>query len=285
MPITQSQIREGLFAHGLSAGAGVMVHSSLRSFGQVEGGAQTVVLALMDVVTPAGTLMLPSFNHGDPWQDDDEYAYDPRSTLSTNGAIPNAFWPMPNVQRSLDPTHPFAAWGRHAQRYTQFHHRTLTMGPASPLGLMLQDDGFVLLLGVDTTSNTFHHCVEMTLNVPCLGRRSEAYAVHLPDGRRVLGRTWSWRNGACPFTDENRYADVMQARGLLTQAKIGDCTATLFKMRDCFDVVSEILQNGRDGFPPCAGCPIRPRVTEHTVESDWDDVTQTLTPDSAAWTY
>jgi aminoglycoside 3-N-acetyltransferase len=270
---------------GLYAGAGVMVHSSLRSFGHVEGGAQTVVLALMDVITPEGTLMMPSFNHGDPWQEDSTYAYDPRTTRSTNGAIPNALWPMPDVLRSLDPTHPFAAWGQHAQRYTQFHHRTLTMGPASPLGLMLQDDGYVLLLGVDYTSNTFHHCVEMMLNTPCLGKRCEAYAVQLPDGRRVMGRTWGWRNASCPFTDSNRYADVMAERGLHKQRKIGECTATLFKMRDCFDVVSEILRNGRDGFPPCAGCPIRPRVVEHTVESDWDEAMQSLKPNSVAWTY
>jgi aminoglycoside 3-N-acetyltransferase len=283
--LNHTTLVDGFRALDLSAGAGVMVHSSLRSFGQVEGGAQTVVLALMDVITPEGTLMMPSFNHGDPWQDNRDYAYDPRSTLSTNGAIPNAFWPMPNVQRSLDPTHAFAAWGKHAQRYTQFHHRTLTMGPASPLGLMLQDDGYVLLLGVDYTRNTFHHCVEMSLNAPCLGKRSEAYAVQLADGRRVQGRTWGWRNGSCPFTDENRYADVMQSRGLHRQAKIGECTATLFKMRDCFDVVSEILQNGRDGFPPCAGCPIRPRVIERTVESDWDEATQMPKPDSVAWTH
>jgi aminoglycoside N3'-acetyltransferase len=159
------------------------------------------------------------------------------------------------------------------------------MGPASPLGLLLQDDGHVLLLGVDYTSNTFHHCVETTLNTPCLGKRCEAYAVQLPEGRRVMGRTWGWRNGECPFTDHNRYGDIMQARGLHRQAKIGECNATLFKMRDCFDVVSEILRNGRDGFPPCAGCPIRPRVVEHTVESDWDEGMQALKPDSVAWTY
>ncbi len=270
---------------GLRAGAGVMVHSSLRSFGRVEGGAQTVVRALMDVLTPDGTLMMPSFNHGEPWEDDGPRVYDPLRTPTTNGAIPNAFWPMPEVQRSLDPTHPIAAWGRHAQRYTQFHHRTLTMGPASPLGLLLKDDGFVLLLGVDYTSNTFHHCVEMTVNAPCLGRRTEAYPVQLPDGWRVMGRTWGWRNASCPFTDENRYANVMAARGLHRQMKIGDCTATLFKMRDCFDVVSELLRNGHDGFPSCAGCPIRPRVCEHTVESDWDEAAQTLKPDSLAWRY
>lgn len=34
----------------------VMVHSSLKSFGHVEGGADTVVDALMELLTPEGTL-------------------------------------------------------------------------------------------------------------------------------------------------------------------------------------------------------------------------------------
>ena len=48
---------------GLQAGMGVVVHSSLRSLGHVEGGAQTVVEALMEIITPEGTLVMPSFNH------------------------------------------------------------------------------------------------------------------------------------------------------------------------------------------------------------------------------
>lgn len=278
-------VTDGFRALGLSAGMGVMVHSSLRSFGQVDGGAAAVVLALMDVITPDGTLLLPSFNHGVPFEDAGPGDYDPISTPTINGAIPDAFWRMPGVLRSLDPTHPIAAWGKNAQRYTQFHHRTLTMGPQSPLGLLLADGGHGLLLGVDYTYNTFHHCVETTLGSPCLGKRTEAYPVQLADGRRVLGRTWGWRAGTCPYTDQNRYGQRMAERGLHVQMQIGACMATLFKLMDCFGVVSELLNDGAWGFAPCSRCPIRPRVVRQTVPSDWDEAAQTPTPDSTAWTY
>ena len=297
---TKHDIVSGLRALGLRAGMGVMVHSSLRSFGHVAGGAITVIEALMDVLTPDGTLLMPSFNHGAPFEDDGPDVYDPLTTPTINGAIPDAFWRMPNVYRSLDPTHPIAAWGEHAERYTQLHHRTLTMGSQSPLGLFNADGGYGLLLGIDFTYNTFHHVVETTLNSPCLGKHTEAYPVQLPDGRRVLGRTWGWRNGACPFTDQNRYGAIMAERGLLRQMVIGahsdpdaqsvriadtGCTATLFKLQDCFEVVAELLRDGGWSFPPCSGCPIRPRVNTRTVESDWDEVTQTLKPESVAWGY
>jgi aminoglycoside N3'-acetyltransferase len=211
--------------------------------------------------------------------------FDPLITPTVNGHIPDTFWRMPGVYRSLDPTHPFAAWGKQARRYIAGHHRTLTMGLQSPLGQLYTDGGYCLLLGVGYCRNTFHHVVETTLAVPCLGRRTEAFPVQLPDGRQVAGRTWGWRSRPCPITDRGLYGADMHARGLDRVAMIGDCHATLFKLQDCFGVVAEALQHGRDGYPPCSGCPIRPRVVKQNVPSDWDDAGQTLLPDSVGWTY
>jgi aminoglycoside 3-N-acetyltransferase len=262
---------------------GLMVHSSLSSFGHVEGGAAAVIHALMAVLTPAGTLMMPSFNHGAPFEPSGPGYFHPAETPTTNGAIPDRFWRMPGVARSLNPTHAFAAWGRDGQSYTANHHRTLTMGPESPLGQLLRDDGYCLLLGVGYTSNTFHHVVEMSTGAPCLGLRTEAYPVVLPGGRRVTGRTWSWRGGSCPFTDRNRYADEMGS--LQRVATIGSCRAILYRLRDCYGIVAKILAHGKAGFPACRGCAIRPRRVPETVTSDWDGVNGCLRPESEALTY
>lgn len=281
--LTKPQIIASLRELGLHAGMGVMVHSSLKSFGYVEGGPLTVIEALMDIITPAGTLMMPSFNHGAAFRPGGPGYYDPTTTPTTNGAIPNTFWQMPDVYRSLNPTHAFAAWGKDAQRYMAEHHHTLTMGPDSPLGLMHKDDGYVLLLGVNYGSNTFHHCVEMSVNAPCLGQRTEAYPMQLPDGRRVIGRTWGWRGGTCPFTDANRYADALAPYH--RQVVIGKCTATFYRMADGYRIIERILREGKAGFPGCSGCSVRPRQVAETVPSDWDVEHTCLMADSEALTY
>ncbi len=283
--VSQADIVSGLRALGLAPGAGVMVHSSLKSFGRVEGGAAAVIAALMDVITPEGTLLLPSFNHGAPFREGGPGYYHPQETPTTNGAIPDLFWRMPGVRRSLDPTHPIAAWGVNSLRYTQFHHRTLTMGPRSPLGLLGAEGGYCLLLGVGYHSNTYHHVVEMTTAAPCLGQRTEAYPVILPDGRRVLGRTWGWRAHPCPINDAARYQEEMAARGLHSVAQIGGCRAVLYRLQDGFSVIAELLEKGKAGFPPCRRCPIRPRRAPQTVTSDWDAQNECLLPDSEAWRY
>ncbi|MHB9034607.1 MAG: AAC(3) family N-acetyltransferase [Anaerolineae bacterium] len=283
--LTRSDLTAGLRALGLYPGMGLMVHSSLKSFGRVEGGALAVIDALQEIITPAGTLLLPSFNHGRPFEAGGPGVFDPLATPTINGAIPDAFWRLPGVRRSLDPTHACAAWGARAEEYTRWHHRTLTMGPGSPYGRLLADDGWCLLLGVGYHSNTFHHVVEMSTNAPCLGQRSEAYPVRLPGGRIVLGCTWGWRERICPINDQALYAAEFKARGIERVILIGTCRATLYRLRDGYDVIARALAEGYAGYPPCRACPIRPRVVPQTTASDWDSVTRQPRPDSAAWTY
>lgn len=285
--LTKSDLIHSFRALGLYRGMGLAVHSSLKSIGRVEGGPLAVIEALMEILTPDGTLVFPTFNHGVPFEPGGPGYFDPRQTPTINGLIPDTFWRLPGVSRSLDPTHPFAAWGRHSQRYTAYHHRTLTMGPESPLGLLLKDDGWCLLIGTGYHANTFHHVVEMSppISAPCLGQRSEAYPVHLPDGRQVLGRTWGWRASNCPFTDDMRYPAVMEQLGLHNSIQIGLSQVILYRLADGYQVISKILKNGLDGIPGCDGCPVRPRQCQFTVPSDWNSAANCLQSDSVAWTY
>jgi aminoglycoside N3'-acetyltransferase len=48
---------------GLQSGDQVVVHSSFKSIGPVEGGPVAVVEALLAVLGPSGTLVLPTFTH------------------------------------------------------------------------------------------------------------------------------------------------------------------------------------------------------------------------------
>lgn len=274
--LTREQIAEGLTRIGLRAGMGVMVHSSLKRFGRVEGGPQAVIGALMDVLTERGTLLLPTFNHFAPWLPGGPALYDPALTPTSNGIIPETFRRMPGVWRSLNPSHPYAAWGADAERYTTGHHLTLTMGPDSPLGMLWRDGGHCLFLGTGYHTNTFKHVVETTVGVTCLGRRTEELAARLPDGRLVKLRTWSFRAEECPVMDPGGPAEAeMSRRGAHARGKVGESTVTLFRLSDCFEALSGLLRAG-----DCAPCRIEHRRGPHTVESDWDSERGCLKPDS-----
>lgn len=261
MRVGKAAIIKGLRTLSIGRGSKLIVHCSLKSFGHVDGGAATVIDALMDVVTDGGTLMMPSFNHGVPY--DEGGLFDVLATPTNSGAVANAFWQRPGVYRSMNPTHSFACWGKDAQRYTENHQRVDALGLGSPLELLYRDGGHALLLGVGYNRNTFHHVVETLTGAPCLTGRGERYPARSADGVVRETHTWGWRDGTCPINDPARYADRMAPYE--QRATIGASQAICFALADCYTVVSTALREGLYGYPPCAQCPTRPRRCEWTV--------------------
>ncbi len=258
--VGKADIIAGLRCLDIEAGMNLIVHSSMKSFGAtVEDGPRAVIEALMDVLTEQGTLMMPSFNHGAPFTAAGPGYFDPRSTPTTDGIIPQTFWQMPEVYRSLNPTHAFAVWGRDAEAYVKDHHRTLTFGADSPLGRLYSDGGYCLFIGVTSGANSFQHTVETMSGAPCLGLRTEQYPVRLPDGRTVAGRTWGWRNERCPCQNDWAY----DLAAIERRTTVGKSTLRLYSLIEGFDIIARHLR--------CDGCPVRPRRNEFTVASDWGD--------------
>lgn len=74
LPNTQQSLIRELSDAGLGAGMTVMVHSSLGKVGWTVGGPVTVIRALLEVLGPDGTLVMPaeSPNISDPssWSDE-----------------------------------------------------------------------------------------------------------------------------------------------------------------------------------------------------------------------
>jgi aminoglycoside 3-N-acetyltransferase len=272
MSITQEEIKTKLHSFGFGFGDRIMVHSSLNSFGHVKGGAEAVIKALMDVVGEKGTILMPSFNHNAPFLPDGEGIFDPKVTPTSNGLIPDTFWRMEGVYRSLNPTHAFAAWGHDAERYTKDHHLTLTMGEESPLGLIALDGGYQINLGTTHHTTTAKHVAETINRSPCLGYQTEAYPVRLLDGSIVNHRTWGWRESGCPLTDSGEFIEIeMERQKLQKKGYIGKSLVTYFRLWDLLSVIFDMLDNGYAGFPPCSRCTIRPRVVEETCPSDWEE--------------
>jgi aminoglycoside 3-N-acetyltransferase len=213
---------------------------------------------------------MPSFNHGAPFEHDGPGVYDPKQTPTSNGIIPDTFWRMPGVHRSLNPTHPFAAWGRDAERYISRHHLTLTMGEDSPLGLLAREGGYQLNLGTTHFTSTAKHLAETMRRVPCLGYRTEVYPVRLADGRVAEHRTWGWRERSCPLTGSGEFIEAeMERMGLQRKGFVGPCPATFFPINDLLHAVWGLLDRGYAGNPPCAQCSIQPRKVAATRASDW----------------
>ncbi|NLD88254.1 MAG: AAC(3) family N-acetyltransferase [Clostridiales bacterium] len=260
--MNKSDIIEGLRSLGLCRGMNIIVHSSLSSLGYVEGGADTVLEALTEIITSDGTILMPSFNHNAPY--DRGEMFDIRSTPSVCGAITEALRRYEGSERSMNPTHSFVAWGKNAIRYTRDHQRYDCMGENSPLHRLMQDDGYCLLLGVGYNRNTFHHCVETLEKAGCISKRGEVYPVINERGEMEHAYTWGWRGKPCPINDRTLYSAEMEK--IHRRAKIGEATVTFYRLREGYEVIAKCLREGYGGNTPCPECKILPRVCQYTVD-------------------
>ncbi|MGC8934693.1 MAG: AAC(3) family N-acetyltransferase [Thermoproteota archaeon] len=168
--VTFNEILSGLKNLGIIEGDVVLVHSSLSSFGYVEGGAETVISALMKAVSNSGALLMPSFPSGSEY----ELArrgiiFDVATTPSEMGLITEVFRKRKDVRRSLSSTHSLAGWGKKSEKILENHEKcNVTCGPGSPFEKICQMGGKILLIGVDHTVNTTLHYVENVNGAPTL---------------------------------------------------------------------------------------------------------------------
>src|SRR5262245_48313505 len=70
-PFTQSQLVSAFQTLGVEPGRVVMLHASVKSVGKVMGGPNVILQALLDTLTPAGTLMMYA-----GWEDIPDYILD-----------------------------------------------------------------------------------------------------------------------------------------------------------------------------------------------------------------
>lgn len=244
--VTSKDIEAGLRSLGLEPGDTVVVHSSLSSFGEVEGGADAVVDALIEVLGPEGTLVVPTFNFNPG-------VFDPRETPSVVGKITEAVRTRPEAIRSLHPTHSVAAIGRLAELITEGHDQAHPFGRGSALFKVLQARGKILQLGTTHTTNSMIHVAEEIAGVPYLDR-SRQVGIKTPRGK-VVGK-WVRRPGCSRGFDV--IEDSLQEQGAIRETMIGGCRARLMSARAVVDAATEALRLDPEALlcdlPDCGSC-------------------------------
>ena len=247
MLVPRSLLARDLRKLGLEAGDVAMVHCRMSALGQVIGGAETVVRALLDAIEPEGTLLAYTGWQDAPPDDLDELdeetrrvyleehpAYDPRFAPARrdHGRIPEALRTWPGARHSGHPEAGVAAVGYFAETLTADHAYDDAYGENTPYARLVETRGEVVMLGAPLDTITLVHHAEAIAEVP--GKRRVSYgAPVIQHGERVW-RTFSdidTSEGALPYERILKELDYVEhiARGALS-AGVG-CSATVGKAR------------------------------------------------------
>ena len=240
----------------------VCVHSSLRSFGHIEGGPQTLLDALL---AEGCTVLVPAFSdhfeilppadkrlERNGWNDEHDYGVPertddhctPASTIINRsmGAIPRALLGRTDRARGAHPLNSFAAVGPLA--------RQLVAGQSpqdvyAPLREIARRDGYVIMMGVGLDSMTALHLAESLA-----GRELFIRWVMGPNGNPATCRI-----GSCSRGFSNLDASL---RHLETRITVGQSTWRVYPLGQTVDAAAAAIRQQpeitRCSTPSCILC-------------------------------
>lgn len=259
--ITKSELNGALERLGIRKGDVLMLHSSLKSLGYVDGGARTVIDALIEAVGPSGTVVIPTY-----WQPGGTilatckipgYLFDPRRDGTNLGRLPSEFLRYPGIERSIHPTHSVSAFGPAAKYVTEDHHRAPSIfGDGSPWQRCHALNARVLGIGISMGPVTIYHMLEDKLldKFPLPVRMQETW--HLPckdwDGNSLtvpvapLDPAFMPRRIDSPGRDDlrNYFWDEFMRAGLLHTAPIGAAHAWFIPAQEFYSHLEKLLGEG-----------------------------------------
>ena len=257
-PNTITSLKRDFEALGVKPGAVIIMHSSLSKIGWTVGGSVAVIRALMQTLTPEGTLVMPSFtsDNSEPskwehppvpkdWWDtirNEMPAFEPNITPTRGvGSVVETFRKWPNVLRSNHPMSSFAAWGKKAKFIIDNHELIGDLGEGSPLSRLYELDGLILLIGVTHENDTSVHLAEYRSDFP--GKRYDKTGCAMLVNNQ---RKWvEWEELDVNSDDFEQLGNDFESKFNYKPGKIGMAESRLISIRAIVDYGIEWLKENR----------------------------------------
>jgi len=211
--ITRADLRVDLEGLGLRSGDAVLAHGALSRVGRLLNGPDAVIGALLDAVSPTGTVL--AYTDWDARYDEladtdgrvpeqwrahiPPFVAEASRSARDNGVLPEFLRTWPDARRSGNPGASVAALGARAEWFTADHPLDYGYGPGSPLAKLMEIGGKVVMIGAPLDTMTLLHHAEHLADLP--GKRVIHYEAPLAVGDSVRWRTVEEFDTANPVVD------------------------------------------------------------------------------------
>ncbi len=241
--ITVREVHKFLSEIGVKNTDTVVVHSSMRALGEVEGGCDGLIDAFCSYLTD-GLLVIPTHTWGCVGAANP--VFDVRNTSPCIGALPTVAAFRKDGVRSLHPTHSVAVFGKRAKEFI-FGEEKCT-SPCTPGGVwarLYDENAKILLVGVGLNSNTYIHAVDELYNIKQrfgrevkIGQFIEITIIDSDGNSQVINcRKHGW-TGSREF---ERYTKAFEDAGILTYSTLGNATVGIMDAKESAPKMAEIF--------------------------------------------
>lgn len=253
---TKETLMEDFRNMGLTGKETIMIHSSMKSIGEVEGGGETVIDAWMEFFKE-GLLLAPTHT----WDQMSETynVFDREKEPGCVGILPNLLRKRAGVVRSLHPTHSIAAYSADtakAEKYIAGEENACT--PCPPGGAwdrLRQEKAKILLLGVTHIRNTYIHSIEEVYDVPQrFTEKTTAFYIKMPDGSLKKVDMYRHFNSIAEGRGEvisdnfDKMKEIYFRTGAAKAVRFGDAECILCDAEKLFQVTGKVLEQNKDAF-------------------------------------
>lgn len=222
---------------GIKDGSVLEVHSSLSSFGYVEGGAHAVISALKKACGKNGSIFMPSLRLSSqlPLTDNDKKLgittkikiLPENRERSAMGLIADTFRLQKDTVTGSG-IFQISGWGKHAEEAAK-----------GGLDFAIHNGGMALLLGVDIYKLTAMHYVEDILPKEI----NEIFAPSDEINSLYPPEEWLVEAGAPPVKPWYTIQDMAYTKGLIRDGYIGECKYMYFNIWEVISLYQQELRN------------------------------------------
>jgi len=247
---------------GLKKNDVILVHSSFKAFGGVEGGPQTVIDALLTVIGTEGTLITPRFNfdfstHGTTW--------DIRTTPSHMGIISEFVRKDPRSFSIFHPIYSFCIIGKNAKQLAEHRYKG-SYSKDSIFHKLRTLDAKILQIDCVYKGTTMIHHVEEMLQVEYKYFKNFTGIVIDEDGKSFEDTfniyVRDWKRGF--VTDVLPIGKILEEEKVTKTDQIGNAKIWLTKAEDVYNVTVDAIKKN-----PYVLCKIIPptKENEHLIKN------------------
>ena len=235
--VTASEIHSFLARNGISTSATVVVHTSMRSLGGVEGGCDGLIDGFISYLTD-GLFLVPTHTWANVGSS--QPIFDVRSTVPCIGALPAVAAFRKDGVRSLHPTHSVTVFGARAAEFVAGEENATSPCPAGGVWARLyEEDATILLIGVGLNRNTFLHSVDEALQLP--HKLVDPIPLTIVDHDGVEHSVSFRKHGTTGSENYGNYRIPMAELGVLRYDRLGNAPVGICSARGAFDLVYRVL--------------------------------------------